>query len=214
LFHEIDLDKDGWISYEDYFTFLREYFGSLQQQAEPTPEPVRPPVPDFVIDNGAGERFARLIYAQQKITAMQVDVNKNLYLQATEVELFLTQIMQTNDYEKDHISKLILKEKTQVSYEEFLQFIVPFYYCEYFVSQRLGNLGNTPINEQLFVDIITEASGSFVAVSPSEKTIKSIFHLATGGATDLTLEQYVMLMGNIFENYSFDKRGLARGSAH
>lgn len=29
LFSEIDLDKDGWISYEVYFLFLRYYFGSL-----------------------------------------------------------------------------------------------------------------------------------------------------------------------------------------
>lgn len=29
LFSEVDLDKDGFISYEDYFVFLREYFGTL-----------------------------------------------------------------------------------------------------------------------------------------------------------------------------------------
>lgn len=29
LFSEIDLDHDGWISYEVYFFFLKYYFGSL-----------------------------------------------------------------------------------------------------------------------------------------------------------------------------------------
>jgi Ca2+-binding EF-hand superfamily protein len=28
LFSEVDLDHDGWISYADYFKFLRFYFGS------------------------------------------------------------------------------------------------------------------------------------------------------------------------------------------
>jgi Ca2+-binding EF-hand superfamily protein len=28
LFQEIDLDKDGWISYKTYFEFLTLYFGS------------------------------------------------------------------------------------------------------------------------------------------------------------------------------------------
>jgi Ca2+-binding EF-hand superfamily protein len=29
LFREVDLDDDGFISYEDFFIFLKEYFGSL-----------------------------------------------------------------------------------------------------------------------------------------------------------------------------------------
>lgn len=29
LFGEVDGDKDGFISYEDYFIFLKEYFGSF-----------------------------------------------------------------------------------------------------------------------------------------------------------------------------------------
>ena len=33
LFNEIDLDHDGWIKYEDFFVFLREYFGSLSLAA-------------------------------------------------------------------------------------------------------------------------------------------------------------------------------------
>lgn len=28
LFNEVDLDRDGYISYQDYFIFLREYFGT------------------------------------------------------------------------------------------------------------------------------------------------------------------------------------------
>lgn len=34
LFKELDLDQDGWISYEVYFMFLRYYFGGLSEAAE------------------------------------------------------------------------------------------------------------------------------------------------------------------------------------
>lgn len=33
LFKEIDLDHDGWISYEVYFMFLKYYFGGLSTAA-------------------------------------------------------------------------------------------------------------------------------------------------------------------------------------
>jgi Ca2+-binding EF-hand superfamily protein len=40
LFKEIDLDHDGWISYEVYFLFLRYYFGSLSEAAQKKEEVV------------------------------------------------------------------------------------------------------------------------------------------------------------------------------
>ncbi len=47
LFKEVDLDKDGYISYQDYFIFLREYFGSQSEAFEeevknPKPAPSKP----------------------------------------------------------------------------------------------------------------------------------------------------------------------------
>jgi hypothetical protein len=61
------------------------------------------------------------------------------------------------------------------------------------------------------VELVTKASAGIVAVPPSEKTLISIFYLAAGPTNQLSIEQFVMLMGNIFENFTFDRRGLARG---
>jgi len=42
LFGEVDMDQDGYISYEDYFIFLKEYFGSKSIASEPS-TPVQSP---------------------------------------------------------------------------------------------------------------------------------------------------------------------------
>lgn len=79
LFSEVDLDKDGFISYEEYFVFLKEYFGSLSLEGDATPPPPPAPAPTpFAVDNGAAERFAKLIYNQLKIVLMQIDYSKKM----------------------------------------------------------------------------------------------------------------------------------------
>lgn len=34
IFEDIDINKKGSITYSEYFTFLKEYFGSLSKSAE------------------------------------------------------------------------------------------------------------------------------------------------------------------------------------
>jgi hypothetical protein len=144
---------------------------------------------------------------------MQLDTGRKLSLDPSQISHFLEAVLQMNEGERDYVAGLALKGEQQLSYDVFLQFIVPFYYCEYYIS-AVG-LENQSIDIQSFVNLATKASSMIVAVPPSEKTLMSIFYLAAGSnATHMDLEQYVMLMGNIFENFSFDKRGLARGAAH
>ncbi|CAM6001720.1 unnamed protein product [Sphagnum balticum] len=91
LFKEVDIDHDGFISYEDYFIFLREYFGSQSEAGDssapnppapaPTPKPPTP-LPDA---SSSADRFARLIYLQLKITLMEYDRGKNLYLELADI---------------------------------------------------------------------------------------------------------------------------------
>lgn len=81
LFNEVDLDKDGFISYEDYFIFLKEYFGSKSGMDDGAAvKPAPPPTDNFEVDIGASERFAKLIYTQLKITVMQIDYSRKMKL--------------------------------------------------------------------------------------------------------------------------------------
>jgi len=67
------------------------------------------------------------------------------------------------------------------------------------------------INMELFLQVVRDAAISIVAIGPNEKTIKSAFYIANGGPDAvMNIEQYVRLMGSIFENFRFDRRGLAR----
>lgn len=49
LFSEVDLDKDGWISYIEYFEFLYLYFGSgsIAAEVEVAPVPKFTPEQEF-----------------------------------------------------------------------------------------------------------------------------------------------------------------------
>jgi hypothetical protein len=214
LFGEVDLDQDGYISYEDYFIFLKEYFGTKSEAAlHPSPTKVPPPAPTdtFEVDNSAFERFAKLIYSQLKIISMQIDYNRKMKLESDDVQRFVSQVLQANEQEVEMIAEMVLQNRSSLGYEEFLGVIVPFYFCEYYVN--VTGLKDQVINLDLFLQVIKDASTSVVAVGPSEKTARSLFYLANGSADIvMSVEQYVMLMGSIFENYRFDRRGLARSS--
>ena len=98
-----------------------------------------------------------------------------------------------------------------MGYEEFLLSIVPFYFCEYYIN--VTGLREQAISMEIFLQAIRDSSISVVAVGPSEKTARSIFYIANGGPEGvMNAEQYIMLMGSIFENFTFDRRGLARSS--
>lgn len=69
LFSEIDLDKDGWITYVVYFLFMKYYFGSLSQCYKDEKVEVRVPTDyekflEKYKDLDAFERFRRIIIDQ------------------------------------------------------------------------------------------------------------------------------------------------------
>ena len=65
-------------------------------QAPPPPSPPQPVQDNFAVDNSACERFAKLIYNQLKITAMQIDYNHKMKFEVEEVQRFVSQVLQAN----------------------------------------------------------------------------------------------------------------------
>jgi hypothetical protein len=90
LFHIIDLDHDGWISYEVYFSFLRYYFGGASIAALETINKIPPKKDDKPVamnqdqsllhklkDLNPFERFSRIICDQLNVIFFPFDYNKN-----------------------------------------------------------------------------------------------------------------------------------------
>lgn len=87
LFSEIDLDHDGWISYEVYFFFLKQYFGGMSIAAQKPTYQAEIKIGKLSEDQNLMyalqklsvlERFVRLLLDQLKEICMQYDFNKNM----------------------------------------------------------------------------------------------------------------------------------------
>lgn len=87
LFGDIDSNKDGLISYNEYFTFLRTYFGSQSEASNEEQVKVvkKPELPsDLVMDSM--DRFRRLVLSQSKLIFIGYNVAHNLRFSKEEVK--------------------------------------------------------------------------------------------------------------------------------
>lgn len=117
-FKVIDLDADGWISYEVYFQFLKYYFGGASIAALDTIN-VRPKGDKdgkntailsedqkFMLalkDLPPFERFSRIIIDQLKAIFFKYDYNKNLLFEADEVRDILEKVFELDGAELSYI---------------------------------------------------------------------------------------------------------------
>jgi len=85
LFSEIDLKKEGFITYVVYFSFLKYYFGSASiariEQVKVTPTVVLTADQKFMLslkDLSPWDRFVRILVDQLRTIFFLYDYNKNL----------------------------------------------------------------------------------------------------------------------------------------
>ena len=99
LFTEVDLDNDGWISYAEYFQFLRYYFGSLSlvyKEKDNKVVPVEPVDPYAGLD--FADRFARITIDQFLLI---IKLYRWQPLDRSDLVRFLVTILGLNDQEID-----------------------------------------------------------------------------------------------------------------
>lgn len=119
-FKVIDLDQDGWISYEVYFQFLKYYFGGASIAALETVHIVPKGKLSQCKDTGAVltedqrflenlknlplfERFQRIIIDQLRDIFFRYDHNKNKVFEADEVRDILEKVFELDSSELSYI---------------------------------------------------------------------------------------------------------------
>ncbi len=85
IFSEIDLDRDNWITYSDYFLFLLEYFGSISEAAQKmeTNKIVRQKQKELVDEGRLDKSLLNSISEQEP------DYNNRQYVTAANREYFV-----------------------------------------------------------------------------------------------------------------------------
>jgi Ca2+-binding EF-hand superfamily protein len=106
LFSEIDLDKDGWISYKTYFEFLRVYFGS---KSEVSTETRRDNEFKVLVKKHSSlklspeQRFVRMIMREMKY--LLDDYNPFQLYDENIIRLFLKNIFELTEDEIDYVMR-------------------------------------------------------------------------------------------------------------
>lgn len=78
LYYCLDVNKDGWITYQLYFLFLKYYFGSLSEAAKDTKNPYD--LSSTNVDNSElspWDRFIKLLHDQLRVKFLIYDSNQN-----------------------------------------------------------------------------------------------------------------------------------------
>lgn len=211
LFREIDLDRDGWISYSDYFLFLREYFGSSSYAASIENIKVENQTePEWIDGNNETpeQRIAKLVYSQLKISVMLEDKQKKMLIKRDQADAILKNVFGENGYEKDQIIKNIMQGNSQISYENFMLHLVPYYLCQIVIQRNCPNISRI---ENGSFTVLFNKFLSFVAVKPADHILMKIFEKADGDRDGfISIQEYTQMIQIIFCNYKFDSRGIPR----
>jgi len=147
LFTEIDLEKNGWISYEIYFMFLKYYFGSLRTSASTITtttitEKVDPDAEWLKSLSGlsALDRFIRLLLDQLRNIFARYDYNKNMLFEEDEIEAILQHVFGLNETE---ISYVLLKffnfanrNNKSLTFDELVRILLEIYFVEIILKRQ------------------------------------------------------------------------------
>lgn len=205
LFSEIDLDHDGWISYEVYFLFLKYYFGSLSLCVINKPVEVHEVIlsddEKFLLslaNLSVWDRFWRIYYDQLKAIFLSFDANKNLVFEPDEIEAILSQVFKLSPNEISYIMYTFFNLDTQkhLTFDELLSIILSIYFIEIVLKRRYQEKNNEVWNSrrislQEFLLLISEES-FFIRTKPPKADLILIFEtLDTDKDGFITFEQYI-----------------------
>ncbi len=197
-FKVIDLDQDGWISYEVYFQFLKYYFGGASIAALETVHIVPKGKISQCKDTGAVltedqrfldnlknlslfERFQRIIIDQLRDIFFRYDHNKNRVFEADEVRDILEKVFELDSSELSYIMMKYFgvhaESNGAMTFEELLALILSVYFVEIIFKRKNGaslKWSQLKISLADFIGFFTEHC-FFIRVKPSREDLEAIF---------------------------------------
>lgn len=235
-FKIIDLDQDGWISYQVYFLFLKYYFGgaSIAALDDIDTSVVKCPVPlsedqaffNSLKDLNPFERFSRILIDQLKNIFFKYDYNKNQVFEIDEIRDILQKVFELDESE---VSYILLKYFTfdaesggSLTFDELIALILTIYFTEIlfrrkFKSNNSKGWSQHKLSLEDFINIFTEST-FFIRIKPSIEDLTYIFNeLDTDKDGFITFNQYVNFVRKYLGNgidlssskYSADLNGVS-----
>lgn len=179
IFQFIDTDRDGYISYSEYFTFIRNYLGSKRQITQPIEIPNIPVKRYNSIEEEVGENIReRTIKLLSKY-----DVNKDLQFQKSEIIELLREVFGESKIEIDYVILNVARYDSngdgEVTYDELANFILD-QHCGEITLQRLHKLKKLSRWEQRTMNLeefslLMRESFAFVNLDLKDSDLKEIF---------------------------------------
>lgn len=228
LFSEIDLDNDGWISYEVYFLFLRYYFGSLSpvlRESFKVEKPAPPPLTDYeqfllkYKDLNGFDRFVRIIVDQLRDIFFRYDANKNLVFEIDEIREILEKVFEFDENEISYIIYtyfgFLQKNDDSCTFEQLIAIILSIYFIEILFHRRYKSTNSEvwtskKISLEEFIALITEGC-YFIKFKVPREDLEWIFkQLDTDNDGFITFQQFVdfirKYLGNDIDPWAMRKK--------
>lgn len=132
IFKDVDTNGDGLISYNEYFTFLRTYFGSQSQvfnenEKKKLEKPYLPP--DLEVD--CRDRLRRLVLTQSRLIFIGYNVGHNLKFTKEEAKVLIHDIFKVENAEEVVERIWTLREHYFADFENFVCMVVMLQFAEF-----------------------------------------------------------------------------------
>lgn len=192
LFSEIDLDKDGYITYREYFEFLKLYFrsGSIAASEETAPLPKISPE----------QEFAKWLNSESSKALRPYNLSSNLQVDENTLATLLKKIFRETDEEVDfvlrNLFKLLIDPNTLISNDDLRKIIIFLHVglinlLRGHKAQRWSKWNEFKLSKQDFIDLVLAAT-EWVSIPADVTLLGLIFdNLDTDKDTFITYKQYL-----------------------